>query len=192
MDLRRFLVFFVLLLSLFSIFCVSVYSNSVFGVENITHLPPDAQGNDYILGYSKHSGNIFIAVLKTSGNVKSFHITEDGVCDEYGNLLNLVYKSYISDIGEWQTGYEVKKRNEHWYNETLIPYYSNRNVYKNDEILLIGKEHSNNLSVFGDMSYSLIFISLIRPFLKIMPVILIVIVMIFAFCKAWRFLKVVF
>lgn len=188
-DLKRLLVFFVMLFYLFS---VNVYSDSIYDIKNIENLPPDAEGNDYIIAYSKFSGNIFIAILKTSGNIKSFHITEDGVCDEYGNLLNMVYRSYISDTAEWSTIYEVKQYVEHWYNGNLIPYYSNRNVYLDDEVVLFGKDHNNNLGVFSGMSYSQIFSIIIKPFLRVMPVILIIIVMIFAFYKAWNFLKVVF
>jgi len=189
MDLKKFLVFFVLL---FFIFNINVFSNSVFNVENIKSLPPDAKGNDYIVGYSHIGKGFFIAINKSSGNVKYFDIREDGVYDEHGNHLRLVYRSYIPETGEWDSWFYVTDYTENWGNGKLIPYYSNRNVFMGDEIILFGKEHNNNLGVFNGLSSSLIFISLIKPILKIMPVLLIVIVMIFAFYKAWRFLKVVF
>lgn len=189
MDLRRFLVFFVLL---FFIFNINAYSNSVFDIKNIENLPPDAEGNDYIIGYSHIGEGFFIAINKSVGNVKHFDIREDGVYDEYGNLLRLVYRSYIPETGEWNSWYSVYDYTENFGNGKLIPYYSNRDIYKNGEIVLFGKEHNNNLGVFSGMSSSLIFVSLIKPFLKIMPVILFVVVLIFAFYKAWRFLKVVF
>ena len=191
MDLRRFLVFFVLM---FFVFSVSVFANSkIFEIENINSLPPDAIGNDYIIGYGHlGKGGIFIAINKSAGNVKYFDIREDGVYDEYGNLLRLVYRDYNSDTGEWDSWYYVMDYNENWGNGILIPYYTNRDIYKDGQIVLFGKEYNKNLNVFSGMSTSQIFVVIIKPFLKIMPVILIVIVMIFAFYKAWKFIKVVF
>ena len=189
MDLRRFLVFFILM---FFILNINIYSASIFDVENITHLPDDIEGKPYIVGYSNYGKLIFICVHLSNREVKSLHIGEDGVCDQSGELLSMSFRKYNSNTGEW-THYTVHSSYTSWFTEQgLIPYYSNRDVYYNGEIYLYGKEHHDNLGVFSGLSASVLFVSLIKPLLKLMPFILAFIILLLTFIKVWNFLKGVF
>lgn len=186
MDLRRFLVFFVLVFFLFSI---NVFSNSIFDIENITL--PDVE-YPYVLGYSNYGKLIFMCVHLSDREVKSLHIGEDGVYDQSGELLLMSFRKYNSNTGEW-TYYTLDKYTSSWFTEQgLVPYYSNRDVYYNDEIYIFGKEHRNNLGVLSGLSSSVLFSSLLKPLLKLMPFVLTFIVLLFALFKAWNFIKGVF
>ena len=100
MKLRKFMIFFVLIFFMLS---TNVFSSSIFDIEIITHLPYDAEDNNYIIGYSHYSQSVFIAVYRSSRSIKSFHVTENGVYDESGNLLNMFYRTYNSDEKRWSS-----------------------------------------------------------------------------------------
>ena len=189
MDLRRILVFFILI---FFMLNINVFSSSIFDVENITHLPDDIEGRPYIIGYSHYSKRIFMCVYFGNNDIKSLHITENGVCDESGNLLTMNFRGYKSDTNEWEN-YSSYDKYSSWFTEPgLIPYFSNKDVYHNGKIYLLGKEHHSNLGVLSGLSTSVLFMSILKPFLYLMPFILVFIVLIFAFLKAWNFIKGVF
>ena len=192
MDLRRFLVFFVLVFFLFSI---NIYSSSIFDIENI-QLPENLRDYKYIIGYSPYSQGIFMATYKYNAPVSSFYLKNDGVFDEHGNRLMMLYEKYNPDTGVWGEGQGVWSENAPWSidgsENALKPYFSNIDVYYNDEIYILGKEHHNNLGVLSGLSSSVLFVNLLKPFLDLMPFILVFIVLIFAFLKAWNFIKGVF
>lgn len=188
MDLRRFLVFFVLI---FFVLSINVFSNSsMYGIENITDLPWDAKEYDYIIGYNKSNGVIFIGVYRSGRAVECFNIIEDGIYDEFGNLLELYYRTYKHDVGEWST-YPAAHERAPWF-ENFIPIYSNKDVYNNGQIHIYGKNFDGNLGVFSGLTSSVIFGSILKPILKLIPYVLSFIVLLFTFIKAWRFVKGVF
>ena len=189
MDLRRFLVFFVLVFFLFSI---NIYSSSIFGIENITDIPDDVEDKPYILGYSNYGKLIFMCVHLSNREVKSLHIGEDGVYDQSGELLLMSFRKYDFNTDEWEY-YTLHTKNSSWFTKDgLEPYFSNRDLYYNDEIYIFGKEHYSDLCVFSGLSSSVFFVSLIKPLLKLMPFVLVFIVLFFTFLKAWNFIKGVF
>ena len=189
MDLRRFLVFFVLVFFMLSI---NIFSSSIFGLENITSLPDDVGDKPYILGYSNYGNLIFMCVHLSNREVKSLHIGEDGVYDQSGELLLMSFRKYDSNTGEW-TYYTIHDKYTSWFTEQgLIPYYSNKDLYYNDEIYIFGKEYHNNLGVFSGFSTSVLFVSLLKPLLDLMPFILVFIVLLLSFFKVWKFIKGVF
>ena len=189
MKLKKFLIFFVLVFFLFSI---NIYSSSIFDVENITHLPDDVEGKPYIVGYSNYGEIIFMCVYLSNREVKSLHIREDGIYDQSGELLSMSFRKYDSNTGEW-TYYTLHTNNTSWFTEQgLIPYYSNRDLYYNDEIYIFGKEHHNNSGVLSGLSSSVLFVSLLKPLLDLMPFILAFIVLVLTFLKMWNFIKEVF
>ena len=188
MDLRRFLVFFVLVFFLFSI---NVFSASIFDVENITHLPHYAEDNDFIIGYNHLNKNVFIAVYVSSRSVEFFNIKEDGVYDENDNRLKMFYINLNPDTDEW--GVAIGQEHSTWFNvQGLEPCAANKDVYRNGQICIFGKKYDGNLGVLGGLTSSVIFIGLLKPFLYLMPLILIFIILILMFFKMWRFLKGVF
>ena len=188
MDLRKILILFVLALFLFSI---NIYSSSVFNIENITHLPPDTEGNDYIMGYYGSGKYVIIGVYRSSRSVKFFNITENGVCDENGNLLTMVYRVYNPDTNEWSIA--IGHEHSSWFTELgAIPCFSSKDVYRNGRICVFGREYDGNLGVLGGLTSSVIFVGLLKPFLKLMPFILSFVVLIFMFYKLWKFIKGVF
>ena len=188
MKIRRFLVFFVLA---FIILSINVFSDSVFDIEVIKNLPDDLEGEPYIIGYSNYSKGIFMCVHLSNRDVKSLHIGEDGVYDQSGELLLMSFRGYNTDTNEWEY-YTQHSKYSKWFDNGLIPYYSNRDVYYNGEIYMFGKDHDSNLGVFSGLSVSVLFCSLIKPFLKILPYVLAFIVLFIAFIKAWKFVKGVF
>ena len=186
MKIRRFLVFFSFLFFLLSI---NVFSGPVFDIEIIKNLPDDLEGEPYIIGYSNYSKRIFMCVHLSNREVKSLHIGEGGVYDQSGELLLMSFRSYDSDTNEW-TYYTLHSSYSKWLtDDSLIPCYSNRDVYYNGEIYIFGKDHESNLGFFSSLSTSVLFSSLIKPFLKIMPFVLTFIVLFIAFLKAWEFVK---
>lgn len=190
MDLRRFIVFFVLL---FFVLSVSVFSDSsIYGIENITDLPWDAKDkyNDYIIAYNTQNKNIIIAVNRTAREIKYFNIVEDGVYDELGNLLEMYYRTYKPDVGEWST-YPAAHKNAPWFNN-FLPIYSSKDVYNDGQIYIYGKKFDGNLGVFSGLTSSVIFASILKPLLKLMYYVLAFIVLLYAFMKAWKFIKGVF
>ena len=191
MDLRKFIIFFVLVFFLFSI---NIYSSSsIFGIENITSLPYDAEDYDYIIGYNNSTKNIFVAVYRSGVEVKSFHITENGVCDENGNLLLMFYTSYKPDENRWSSVAAGHYENSAWFiKQGLEPCYSNKDVYYKGKVYIFGKKYHGNLGFWGNLSSSVLFISILKPLLKLMPFIISFIVLFLAFVKAWNFIKGVF
>lgn len=192
MKIRRFLVVFVLL---FVILSINVFSGPVFDIEIIKNLPDDLEGEPYIIGYSNYSKSIFMCVHLSNREVKSLHIGEDGVYDQSGERLVMSFRGYNSDTNKWKY-YSLHDSHSIWVTEEgekgLIPYFSNRDVYYNGEIYIFGKDYESNLGVFSGLSTSVLFSSLIKPFLKILPYVLAFIVLFIAFIKAWKYVKVVF
>ena len=189
MKLRKFMIFFVLVFFLFSI---NIYSSSIFGIENITHLPYDAEDNDYIIGYSHYSQSVFIAVYRSGAEVKSFHVTEEGVYDESGNLLNMFYTTYKSDENRWSS-VAISDKDAPWFVEGgLEPLFSNKDVYHNGQIYIYGRKYDANLGILSNLTSDVLFSNLLKPFLDLMPFILVFIILLFTFLKAWNFIKGVF
>ncbi len=187
MKLKKFLIFFVLI---FFMLNINIFSSPIFDIENITHLPHDAEDNDYILGYNHLNKNVFIAVHR-SGSVKFFNIKEDGIYDENGNRLKMVYRNYNPNTGEW--GVAIGQIDSTWFAvQGLEPCAANKDVYHNGQICIFGKKYDGNLGVLSGLTSSVIFIGLLKPFLKLIPFILAFVVLFFAFLKAWNFVKGVF
>ena len=190
MDLRRFLVFFVLVLFLFSI---NIYSASIFDIENITSLPSGTEDNDYIIGYDSLNKNVFIAVCSSGYEVKSFHVTENGVYNEKGTLLKMFYWTYKPDENRWSSVAIIDYENATWLTEQgLKPLYSNKDVYRNGQNYVFRRKYDGNLGILNNLTSDVIFSNLIKPFLYLMPLILIFIVLVLTFLKAWNFIKGVF
>lgn len=187
MYLRRFLVVFVLV---FVILSINVFSNSIYGIENITNLPWDAKEYNYIIGYNKSNGAIFIGVYRSGRDVKYFNIIEDGVYDESGNLLEMYYRTYKPDVGDWSSQAVAHERAP-WF-DNFIPIYSNKDIFHDGQIFLYRKKYDGNMRVFGSLTSSVIFSSLLRPILRIIPYVLVFIVLLLTFFKAWKFVKGVF
>ena len=187
MDLKKILFF---LFWCFFILSLGVFADSsIYGIENITGLPWDAEGKDFILAYSSDNKHLYIAINRSNIEVKSFHVSEEGVHNESGNLLTMHYREYMFDENRWSP-IVIFDDNIKWLTEQgLNPVFSTKNVYHNGQVYIYGRNFDRNMGFFSGLTSSVIFSSILKPIMNLVPYVLAFIVLLLAFIKAWNFVK---
>lgn len=193
MDLRKFLVFFAF--TIIFLLSVSVYA----GVGMTVKLPPPPDGvGNFVVGYMPRLGTYRLGSTSYDGDI---YIGDGGtLVDSYGEKIyfgaryELVDGSWVQYTGAsyWTAWYDDVNSVVSGQGKVIV--FSSNNFYGTKGQLLAFAATDDVLTkgvtlIGNQISSSKILLYMFYPFRQIILYILIVIVLVIAFYKAWKFVK---
>lgn len=164
-----------------------------------TKLPPPPDGvKNFVVGYMPNLGTYRLGSTNYSGSI---YISSDGTLVNYngdkvyfGDRYELVNGSWVKYTGSayWKTWFDDVGSVDTEQGKVIV--FSSNNFYGKDGQLLASAASDdvlqNGLTIIGNqLSSSKLLLYLFKPFVHLLPYILITVVFIIAFYKAWRWLR---